>query len=102
MEPRTLDLLSLPKTPATTAAQRVSTGARFTTTQVLFTSFSAIDLVPYVTRSHVRIPAHFSPLFGIPSKFTFHLHPTAQIIAKHVLHERPIPPTRPWLDRHAG
>jgi hypothetical protein len=43
-----------------------------------------------VTRSHVRIPAYFSHLFGIPSKFTFHLHPTAQKVAKHVLHERPL------------
>ena len=55
---------SNPRTSATTAAQSLSAAARFTNTQLLLACFSAVDLFPPVTGSHVRRPVHFFPLFS--------------------------------------
>jgi hypothetical protein len=48
-----------PKTSAITAAQSVNTGTRFTITHLLFPSFSAIDLIPSVTKNYAPKPIYF-------------------------------------------
>jgi hypothetical protein len=70
---------------------KVSTpGVRFTTTQLLFPLFSAIDCSPAMIRRFKGLPT-FPPVFSFTSGFALNRSVDVQSIVKHVLHERPFP-----------